>query len=157
VVLIFTDADGPTVNYNIDDLCAQGVTIYVMQNGCMRNGSAFANGQVTGCPDPRIVNVSAGACSEDLIYDRCAIAQADPISEMVVIYDEGTNIADTLVASCTDIPFNVFSFDPPPVISVNSTDVQCNGDMSGAIYLSVSGVAPFCFDWAHVGGSCPGG
>ena len=32
-VIIFTDSTGSTVNYNFDDLCAQGLDVYVIQNG----------------------------------------------------------------------------------------------------------------------------
>ena len=141
IVLIFTDADATTVNYDFSALCATGLDIYVLQNSCDRSIGAFTNGPSVGTVT---YGFAINACSDDITYDLSALPAADPDNDHVFILEDGTAV--TAIGNCDTPPFASLDYsgsavDPDTMLfSYTLPDSLCSsfGDLQYYIIGAIS-------------------
>lgn len=89
------------------------------------------------------------------VWDMSDGTQYDGINldQVTHTFTGGPNVSATLTVShadMSDVKVINFTLNAPPVITSVITDVDCNGNSTGAIDITVTGAGGYTFDWAHI-------
>ena len=136
--VLITDVNGCTTNASGDvNAPADSLTMTTIaqDNRCAPGSNGLIDLTVSGGTIPYTYLWSSGATTEDIMGLAGGIYS-------VLITD-----ANGCMASTSDTIYDVFGL--PLIASTVVTDILCYGDATGAIDLTVSGDAPFTFNWSN--------
>lgn len=132
-----TDANGCVVTYNrelTEPTELQASLDEVVDNLCFSDSKGEVNISVDGGVSPYQYNWSTGSTAQDLV-DVVA-------GRYEVRVTDQNGCLDTLSATVEEAP--------QLEVEVESTDILCQGESTGAIDLTVSGgVAPYTYNWSN--------
>ncbi len=154
---------GPTTEDNVNIPAGSYTLIVEDGSGCFSSQSFTVNqpdtisisvqtiNSLCGGPNgAATANVSGGTMPYSYLWSTAATTQS--ISGLV---PGSYTVTITDVNSCTKAVNASVGNTPGPSIGLDSiVQVKCNGDVTGAIYISVSGTAPpFSYTWSNGAGS----
>jgi gliding motility-associated-like protein len=142
IVIFFLSSDVGN-NFNISDYCTADEPIYILQNACTRNRSAFmTNGTCTGVNRFMYQSISLKGCSpcfDELNYDLCGFP--DSVSSYVISVDKplsSNNNGGVISSNNCKIPSKDKFFIPDTTVSLDVFLSDINDPLCGqTIYYKV--------------------